>query len=537
MENGSLLAISTLSAIKTFHLKEVGLVDYIIRPRKLDIPGNVASIGARIVQFSPDGKWLLIVTSNNKIQLIRIVLAENLKDTPRFLPQPITLRRLPRKIPNTNYLHGSLGAYGRSVCRIAFSADSRILAVGDLSGHLDTFVLEGHEDLTQDPPITTPNDDAGSSSSSSSSSSSESDSEACPSLVYAQHWRRNPTAHLIPKLPAVPLLLSFRPAYSPDSASNAHTNGTTTHVLPTRHNPHPHSHDLPKGEDRLFILTAEHQLYEFDILAGKISDWSRRNPTSMLPRDFRKLRDRTMGCVWDVARLSLSAGPRERIWLYGSTWLWMLDLAQDLPKPNPEEQEEEADLGTNQTFEANETRKRRKENKRLLTQDDDDGPLHKRRKKQRDTGAGSKMPTHELHTGVGRSFRRTTGSEGQDAKLLPLDHRVDDTGSDDDEVEQQDVLSLVQLRREGRDNLVENDVQNGEGQGQSPPYWKTYKYRPILGIVPIRTGAGDEDGEEDERRGVEVALVERPIFDVDLPGRYYGDQEWSEKKDEGEQMR
>ncbi len=268
-----MLAVSTLSETKIFRLKE--RFDGTITLRKLDLPEEITQIGAKHLHASPDGKWLLFVTSNNKIQLLRILRTAEPERVPHLLPRPINLRRLARKPTQFNYLQGSLGAYDRSICRVEFSSDSRILVVGDLSGHLDTFVLEGHEDLTQDPPVTSSRTNSRSSSSS-SSSSSNSDVEAHPTLIYAQHWRRNPTAHLIPKLPSAPLIMSFRPSLTPQSLSSTTFTNGAIHLHPTRHTPHPHSHDLPHGESRLFILTAQHQIYEFDILAGHISDWSRR---------------------------------------------------------------------------------------------------------------------------------------------------------------------------------------------------------------------------------------------------------------------
>ncbi|KAL9023745.1 MAG: hypothetical protein Q9196_007003 [Gyalolechia fulgens] len=520
LKDGSLLALSTLSEIKIFRLRESGLIDSTVRLRKVDLPRELLNKGARSVQFSPDGKWLLSITGTNKIELVRIVRSEEKKEIPQLIPRAIILKRLPRKPTEPNHLYGSLGAYDRSICRVAFSADSRILVVADLSGHLDTFVLEGYEDLTQDPPITNPNEDASSSSSSSSSSSDESDPEAHPTLVYAQHWRRSRTAHLVPKLASAPLVMSFRPATSPPSQSSpTFTNGTTTHLHPTRYNPHPHSHDLPKGEDRLFILTAEHQWYEFDMLAGKISDWARRNPTSSLPREFRNIRDRAMGCVWDVAAPTSSARPgedvRQRIWLYGSSWLWMFDLGRDLPRVEDEGGEDEGHP------DGSGTRKRKRR--------EGEG---KRSKKERDTGAGSKVPAHELGTGIGRSIRKTVGSDGRDPHLIDLENGYDDDESEEPEFDddEEDSAALLHLRRGGDGDGGEMEGQGDEEGGeQRRPYWGTYKYRPILGIVPM---GGEDDGEQGG--GVEVALVERPMFDVDLPGRYHGDQEWSERKDSGE---
>ncbi|KAL8733517.1 MAG: hypothetical protein Q9181_003565 [Wetmoreana brouardii] len=523
LADGSLLAVSTLAETKAFHLRNKA--DSAIALRKVDLPSETAKTGVKILQFSPDGKWLLLITSNNKIQLIRVVNQDDSKKAPRFLTQPINLKRLPRKTTKSKYLHGTLGAYDRSICRVAFSADSRILVVGDFSGHLDTYVLEGHEDTTQDPPITTAND--GNNTSSSSSSSSESEPEAHPTLIYAQHWRRSPTAHLVPKIPSGPLIMSFRPAISP-LPSTPLTNG----LHATRHNPRPHSHDLPKGEDRLFVLTAEHQMYEFNILSGRISDWTRRNPTSCLPGEFRKIRDRAMGCIWDIS----PSVDKERIWLYGSGWLWMFDLGHDLPiQPATFDTETDEDLAPSKENAKKKKRKRKRDQERQLPKSNGEGADgEERRRTERDSGAGSRIATHELHSGIGRKMRKIVGAEEKEPKMIELDHRRDyspDYSDDEQETATENgvTTALVGLRR--GDDI---GLQTPEGR---PAFWGTYKYRPILGIVPIEKDQGEGKDMDVERDGemsknsVEVALVERPMFDVDLPGRYYGDQEWSEKKD------
>ena len=69
------------------------------------------------------------------------------------------------------------------------------------------------------------------------------------------------------------------------------------------------------------------------------------------------------------------------------------------------------------------------------------------------------------------------------------------------------------------------------GDSKRLAYWHTYKYRPILGIVPLSGGTDDAAAEsevnDNSGSGLEVALVERPLFDVDLPPRYFGNQEWN----------
>ena len=523
--DGSLLAVSTLSEIRVFRLKEK--IDSTISLRKTNLPNGYALAGAKIVQFSPDGKWLLFVACTNKIQLLRITLAHT-KTAFEFLSPSVELKRLPRKAAKAKYMHGSLAEYDRSACRVAFSADSRILVTGDLSGNLDTFVLEGHEDLSQEPPVTKEKDhDDTSSSSSSLSSDDDSEPEDNPTLIYAQHWRRSPTAHLVPTLPSRPLIMSFRPSSSP----LALTNGTSL-PHPTRHNPYPHSHDLPSGEDRLLILTALHQMYEINVLAGQISDWSRRNPTSALPKEFRHLRDRGMGCVWDVASPSPSSPKRERIWLYGSGWLWMFDLGQNLPiAENSESEQENGKALEGWGMRKHKKRKRGREGEKMKMIEQDgymNGEIKHR--KERDTGAGSKVAVEELHTGIGRKMRKVEGEKTAFIHLDNKDHRHgnpdsdDENGDDDAAPEQGSSKALMSLRR-GEETAVQQ-------QTESPAYWATYKYRPILGIVPIRGQVEDGDAVAGKNgAGVEVALVERPMFEVDLPGRYYGDQEWKEKKE------
>ncbi|KAL8835204.1 MAG: hypothetical protein Q9176_007060 [Flavoplaca citrina] len=553
LKDGSFLAVSTLSTVKVFRLKTKS--DSTVGLRKIELPSELRNIGAKIVQWSPDGRWLLAVTSDDKIQAMRAFGWDDSKKVPRFLPQTVDFKRMPRKTLRPNHLHGSLGAYDRSIARVAFSADSRILAVGDLSGHIDTWVLEGHEDMMQDPPMIRPNDDSMSSSSSTDSSdeSDKSDEEGHPTLVYAQHWKRNPTAHLIPKLASGPLIMSFRPTISTSLPPKALTNGNG-HLHPTRHNPYPHSHDLPTGEDRLFIVTAEHQFHEINVLAGRISDWSRRNPTSILPDEFNSLKDRAMGCIWDVAPSSLTNLRRQRIWLYGNTWLWMFDLAQDLPRSHHNEDDSD-EPHTGELNNKSKLRKRKREEETrkrdlVLSMDHDDDASSGAVRKERDTGAGSRIAPHEMTTGVGRKMRKTTGAKGEDARFVRLGRDVsDESGSEDEDEEDAEDQALMRLRRgeavtmvngDGDDTVKEGAKSQREEMRKGPPYWGTFKYRPILGIVPIGEAEGDEDddaitGTDGERTGgrraVEVALVERPMFDVDLPGRYYGDQEWSEKKD------
>ena len=454
--------------------------------------------------------------------------------------------RLPRSYTiHLKIQHGSLGDYERSIIRAAWSSDSRILAVSDLQGHLDSWVLEGYEDLTQKSNHVVNGHDLMTESASNKDdeeSDENPDEEAHPLVIFGQHWIRNPRAASLPRLPTFPLVMSFRPKRP--AASATLTNGSTT-VHPTRHNPHPHSHDLPIGEDRLFVLTSLHRVYEYQIFAGRLSDWSRRNPSSALPEEFRAVRDRAMDCVWDVS------GGHERVWVYGSSFLWMFDLARDLPAAKPVIPETESNSNGDSQQISKSSRKR----KRKHMQEENQSLM------QGTTGAGSKVPERELKTGIGSKMHKSVGLEQGEGQWISLqtprteasvedDDRNDDDGVDD---ATGTLSALVRLRRTGSDRVhLRGDVGEGDRnsdeqrtsngdvaadrtEGKRLPYWHTFKYRPMLGIVALGDPCSAEDDSltssedvREPRSGIEVALVERPSWDLDLPPRYHGDQEWDE---------
>lgn len=448
------------------------------------------------------------------------------KSSPSFLQTSMELKRLHRDTSNTKAKDASLGTYNRSINRITFSADSRILAVSDISGFLDTWVIEGHEDLTQT------NEEelnpVNATEQSESSDEEDSEEENSRTTIFGERWIRNPAASMLTKLPAAPLVLAFRP--STTQTTGLLTNGNIG-VHPTRHNPHPHSHDLPNGEDRLFVLTAENQIYEFNVLSGRISDWSRRNPTSSLPQEFRDLRDRAKSAVWDVR------GQNERIWLYGVSWLWMFDLSRDLAPVDDEQKDVNVTNGISKEVSL----------KRKCEYDDEEGTSSRPRI---DTGAGSRVSDAELGIGIGRRMRRSTGENAAAGQCIDLDAKQD-IFSDEESgyaLANESDEALIKLRRGNTDtngHIVNGHVENSTDAdtsenddtrnaktryGKRPAYWHTYKYRPILGIVPLGSETDDEAalGEEndDSPSGLEVALVERPLFEMDLPPRYFGNQEW-----------
>ena len=523
--NGDLLSLSTMVETKLFSIRPR---NGMIKARKLLMPSQFSNFGAKFVKFSPDCHWLLVVKPNDHLQLIRIVGGQGSKPKPRVLPKSANLVRLLRKSVSENYSYGTLGDYNRSISRATFSSDSRILAMGDQSGYLDTWVLEGYEDVTQG------FEEAKSDDVSNTSEDSDFDEEDHPQVIFGQQWIRNPAADSIPNLRHAPLILSFRPIATRENLTI--TNGNTA-VHPTRHNPYPHSHDLPAGEDRLLVVTADNNIREFSVLTGRLTDWSRRNPHQSFPDQYRGLKDRAKGVVWDVSRNS------ERIWIYGVSWLWMFDLSQDLPLPEAQQEETTGQQATARVN-ANGYRKRKRQ-----AEDRSDGDDNLRLR--RDTGAGSKIPDRERGTGVGSKLEKINGPSQSNMKVITLDNEPELGSDDEDDLDPANQTALLSLRRgdaadedalhvthDQDEEIVDGDDQMlARRRNPRPPYWHTYKYRPILGIVPLggdrcgdneagEGGSEDADG-EDLPLGVEVALVERPLWEMDLPARYVGDQEWA----------
>ena len=459
------------------------------------------------------------------------------KSSPDFLQTSVELKRLRRDTSHITARDASLGNYARSINRLSFSADSRILAVSDISGFLDTWVIEGHEKLTPGNDDKSNLADAVGKSDSSDEADSEEDEdeeeeegegeeESCPAS-FGERWIRNPAASLLAKLPAAPLVLTFRP--SAMQATGTLTSGGMG-VSVSLHKAHLQPRDQPNGEDRLFVLTAENQIYEFNVLSGTLSDWSRRNPTSSLPQEFRQLRDRAKNAVWDMK------GQKERIWLFGVSWLWMFDLSRDLP--SVDEKQKDAKFTNGSAMEPSLKRKR--------GGNDEESAANRPRL---DTGAGSKISNAEFGIGIGSKMRKIDGEGALASQWVNVKAEQDIPSDEDDYVlANGSDQALIKLRR-GKtgtvshmpnghlEDFIDADTSENDdtritnmGDGKRPAYWHTYKYRPILGIVPLGGEKDDEaavdEENDDSPSGLEVALVERPLFDVDLPPRYFGNQEW-----------
>ncbi|KAF2741285.1 WD40 repeat-like protein [Polyplosphaeria fusca] len=485
--DGELLAIATASEVKLFQLLHAtpGLGSA-LQIRKLDMP---RTNGDRLVRFTEDGKWLAIITATNNVQLARVTRPTKVEGRPRVLPQLLSLDRLRRHDSAETSPLGPLGSYDRSITHAAFSTDGCIFAVSDLGGHVDTWVIEGHEDPTA--PEIDIDDDASVSMTSENDSDDEEEAGAKRTTLLGQRWIRNPNGHVLPRLDSAPALLSFQPL--PKGSISPEPNGNPA-VHPTRHNPHPHSRDIPDTEQHLLVVTTKNQIYQFEVLAGRLSEWSKRNPPSTYPAQFGKLDDVAKGCIWDLA------DQHQRLWLYGEKWLFMFDLARDLP-----------------LAEGVSAAKKRKRGSNV------------ERAARGHSGAGDAVPESEMPVTKVRKMLRAKDDESSKTVWVNVHDEGGDVGSDEDEQDKQ--KALTKLRRTGgvgdasRAKVDETmgehadtaEIAEQKRQRAHDGSWHTFKYRPILGIVPV---GGRDDA-------LEVVVVERPSWDIlqDLPPRFVGSHE------------
>lgn len=465
-DDGRVVAVCTSTQVKVFQLKRRTDADVdALVVRKMEVPKSLAEAGARLLEFSPDGKWLAAVQSDNEVHLVRLIPDPSKPKQIRILGKVVELDRDVRQPTNQT----GFKEYERTVSRLTFSPDSSVLVAGDLSGYLDSWVMEGHEDLTA-PAVDVTKDQPKDTADTSDSDSSDDEDEQY--VFFGQHWTDNPAGHLLPKLDSAPLVLSFRPP--PKTAhGDDHVNGNPG-VHSTRHNPHARSHEMPKGPHRLWVMTSRHQMYEFDVLAGRLSDWSRRNPTTVLPEDFTKLTDRVIGAIWDIKSSA------ERLWLYGSSWMFMLNVGTDL--------------------QSHQSKKQRRQSESM--------PSQASKKQKLTSGAGNKMPSHH-RTGLPETVRRYEDGAWKNVPLDRISKPADDE-MDLDDNEDDDVRRLTRVASsDEQQQLIKGESRTTPEKQRN--WWFTLQYRSILGVVPL---SDDLPAEGDEERPLEVVLVERPLWEA-----------------------
>lgn len=527
--SGNFIVVATSAETKLFQLRRTttatGLPE--VRSRPIELPKPLSGQGATTVGFSPDSKWLYAVRLNNVISMAKIRHASSSKERPEIHNRIIKLDRRKRSSMSNS---SDLQQYSRHITTVAFSSDSRILATGDLAGSIDTWILEGHEAQITDASQQLTNGRA--SPSDSEDSDSDSDDETDSRVIDGQKWIRTPAGSQLPSLGTAILALSFKPS-SVSAISPFHIHGNEG-LHATRHNHHPTSPEHPSQETGyLFGVTSSHDLVEFDTLNCKLSNWSRRNPSRLLPEKFRQIKDRVMGIWFDVRpQLGIS-----RLWMYGPNFIYMLDLTRDLDTnsqtPEGTSLVEIGQLG-NHTVQVEPSHA-------LVRRMSQDGNAVKKRKLNSRHGAGDEMRANERYS---VKTRRIEADEAIDAGLLSppgsvagddvdADKMDIDTDQDDEDTDADNQISDLVLRR----RATKTETQNGTAEKhteQRPASWCTFQYRGIYGICALQsegTAGGLQNGAESEQEAggpppPEVVIVERPMYDVELPPRFSGGQDW-----------
>lgn len=435
-DEGSILVISTATDVKAFslvHDEPERAAD--VEVASLPLPSSLTDVGATKVQLSPDGKWLSIVQNGS-----RVVVAElDLANGDDIIISSQKLGRITRKIPRY-ILNGGLGSYERTITHVAFAPDSAMLAVTDLAGYIDTWVLRS----------AAPANTNGDGPEDASSEDSDSEDEQNGAGKTSSQWIRNPKAKLLPKLPASPVALSF-------------------------------SHDMTKTDSSeedytLVAITSSWNILAFHPLEGSLTPWSRRHPGKALPAPVQDLLDLAKGIIWQGSRL----------WIYGVSFLFMLDMSQDLPFATAVDKD-----GTN--------------GQQLQ--------LGKRKRTGHTSGAGGRMEHDGLKP---QQIFKHTDDKWQNVDVDRHVSDEDENGSDEDMPDAEDG-ELTKLRN-AADKTKQVTLEDSSESGRKK-WWITYKYRPVLGVVPLYT----------EGDSLEVALVERPMWDVETKESYFVGEAWQKK--------
>ncbi|KOS21531.1 U3 small nucleolar RNA-associated protein 4 [Escovopsis weberi] len=472
-QEGTLLVISTATDIKAFRLEHQDPAKPSdVKIRSLELPQRLRSSGATLVRLAPDGKWLCAVRDGSHVVMTSIEAADSESDKPApMMTTAITtsttsmhsqkLTRLRRHVPR-HVQNGGLGSYDRNITQVSFSADSRMLAAADLAGYVDTWILrDADADAVeaQGGAPTDGGDDDASSGSDSDSSEDDADESAARDGAKAR-WVRNPSAKLLPKLPSSPVVLSFS-----------------------------------EDDYTLAAITASWNVLVFHPLQGTLTPWSRRHPRKALPAPVKDLLDLAKGVFWQGSRL----------WIYGVSFLLMLDMAQDLQQ----QQQQQVAAAANGTA--------------VVGAESQQAGM-KRKRVGASSGAGGKMAhenlaPHQIGKYANGQWEdvlvyrsASSSSQGDDAATAAeSDEEMEDAGADGELTQLRNASGasekLQQLQQQQQQQQDDDEVVS-----ERRSWWITYKYRPVLGVVPLG--------------GPEVALVERPTWDVEKQEKYYAGEEW-----------
>ncbi|KAJ5239445.1 hypothetical protein N7468_004064 [Penicillium chermesinum] len=431
--DGKILAVSTISDVKLFA----------VRRRKGD-----EKVKALALLPFPRLPMAFCDPPHNDVYMSRIQISTN-DENPELLPQLAQLKRIPRQFRREKASHGTLGDYERVIRSVVFSEDSKLLAAGDLSGCVDTWVLSSATEAA--------NDQTESNGAISDDEPSDDEDEDESVAIEGERWKVLDSESAIPRMKTGITLLSFRP----NAPSRTLTNGA--------------KYTSSTADDRLMRKTI-----------GLVTT----QPQSLPASRVSGVRDRAMGCIWDISET------RERLWLYGTSWLWMFDLQQDFSNP------EEIEADAKNSLQLAKASKRKRD------------PFDEDFNERKDSGAGDRIPRSQMDIHLGSKVR----------KIDDEDYEYDEDFAAGNET------TLARLRRgvesaedaEMKDTATTstNQVVGANGTSSQPVrrWWHTYKYRDILGIVPLNVQR--PSGDQTESGNLEVAVVERPMWEVDLPEKY-----------------
>ncbi|CAZ79716.1 unnamed protein product [Tuber melanosporum] len=456
---GHLLAVSTIAEVKLFLLRppKSSSGSASLRVSKITIPDSLhleapededdsddemeedvdlANEGARLIRISPDRQWLSIVTPDSRVLIAKLAVEppaspkskatvtfeSSVFELPRqgrpetaFRAPPPPTADTPSKRQPKRLVHrideGDLEAYPRTINHHLFSSTSNLLAVSDLSGYLDTYILTNST------------------------------------------WKLNPKNPLLPRLNSSLSTLTFRPSFP----------SPTTSTITSTSNP----------EDRLILITSkENHILELHLTTGALSDWSRRNPPTYLPLDFRTLKSHATGTFFETSQWKA----KQRLWVWSADWLWMFDLLKDLPEVQPRAEATRGKLGSGAGH------------KRVMT-----------------GGLVASGPI--VNPPLPAPAKTNTGGAVTDSEW-------EGGGYEDGGASRAIVLASTHKKR--------------SKSGVKSAFWSSNRYKSMLGFLPVGyreeiliKGEGWRDGQVLE--AMEMVIIERPMWDVKMPPRFSKD--------------
>ncbi|KAF3909335.1 Cirhin [Dactylellina cionopaga] len=487
--SGNLIAISTMATIKLFHLRPRKST-VLLRISKLELPEKIASIGARKVVFSPDGKYLAFIAPNSEPYIFKITAEIDTDGKATF--EFGNLQHLDRKdggpaIAN-NKLQKKDGVialgrgYEHQINQVSFSPKGKYLFAADLGGWMEAWTVEDAK---------------------------------------KGKWKLIKAS--LPRLPASAVAAGFRPLLVDNEAGR----GDSSEVL---------------------VMTSDHSLHEFDVVTGQVTPWSARN-SERLPRQFLKLKDRCFGISVVEAK-----GKGRRMWCWGHGWVFMINVDRDLnvvgvkkeKKVKKVEGEERKGLkrkrgvvmvsgagseairgrkdmvrGTEVTLVGKNVEDEEEDVGMEDVDSDDEFLVDKVRNNIKRTGAGLEMIKDEDEDDSSSDEEEAEEDEDDSSSDSDSD---EDSGENEEAGESELSASEHPDPEEGGVKLdgekMDTDTEAPSDaviprRGAGVPHWHTFQYRNIMAFLPI--GNPKED--------VEMVVVERPVADVKLPPA------WMPKKD------